>query len=277
MKKVKNIFFILILANKQALPQVNNHSKVEFESRINYSHIYDPNNNEHAPLKDKAELSNKMNPINEVVHMVRTKLEAVANIFNLSQDYSKANPELGPYKLSNGSTYFGGFIRGNFHGYGTQIWPDGSIYEGMFSNDMANGKGRLINEDGGCYVGDFSKSKAEGKGEYFNLNGIYYKGEFLNNLRHGYGEEEFGDSSVYKGFYDKGVKQGEGTFIWADGSVYTGTFKNNAMDGYGVYTWSDGRVYEGTWKDNNIHGKGVTFYLLISLDFYMERRKKICW
>ena len=162
----------------------------------------------HEPDEEKMEQIEEMNPINDVVNEVREKLQPVDKIFDLPMDYGPHNPELGPFKLiENGSSYYGGFKRGIFHGYGTQIWEDGSIYEGMFQNDQANGKGRLINEDGGCYIGDFVKAQANGYGEYFNSEGIYYKGEFKDNLREGLGEEEFADGSKYQGEYIAGIKE----------------------------------------------------------------------
>lgn len=162
----------------------------------------------HEPDEEKMVQIEEMNPINDVVNEVREKLQPVDKIFDLPMDYGPHNPELGPYQLQeNMSSYYGGFKRGVFEGYGTQIWEDGSIYEGQFKYDQANGKGRLINEDGGCYIGDFVKAQANGYGEYFNSEGIYYKGEFKENQRDGMGEEEFADGSKYQGEYIAGIKE----------------------------------------------------------------------
>lgn len=217
--------------------------------------------NMHQPNPNKAIYVELMNPINETVNEVRDKLIPIEQTFDYVANYSKENPELGPYELNNDkSTYYGGFVNGQRSGYGTQIWQDGSIYEGFYKDDYANGQGRLINSDGGCYIGDFVNSKAHGTGEYFNQQGIYYKGEFKNNLKDGYGEEDYADGSHYTGTYAKGEKHGDGTFTWSDGSTYSGSFLKNHMNNYGIYTWSDGRVYEGQWKDNCMHGNGTFTY-----------------
>ena len=60
----------------------------------------------------------------------------------------------------------GDWVKGEYHGKGTQYKPDGSkYYEGEFKKGFRHGKGILYGSDGETFEGEFKKS------EFISSNG----------------------------------------------------------------------------------------------------------
>ena len=166
----------------------------------------------------------------------------------------------GPINDENyNSTYLGewDFSKNMKHGRGIQYYSEGSKYYGYWVRDKANIKGKLIHNDGDIYEGEWLDNQPNGKGKYIHKDGTIYEGEWKNDKQHGKGKETWPDGSSYEGDYVKGKKQGKGKFHWADNSIYEGEFNNNNINGTGTYIFGDGRTYKGTWVNNKLEGKGV--------------------
>ena len=162
------------------------------------------------------------------------------------------------YEINN-SIYYGEWDYSNNmkHGRGIQLWSEGSKYYGYWVKDKANIKGKLIHSDGDIYEGEWLDDKPNGKGTYRHKDGTMYVGEWKDDKQHGKGKESWVDGAWYEGEYFEGKKHGKGIFHWADHSVYKGTFQDNNINGEGLYIFSDKRQYNGTWVNNKLEGKGV--------------------
>lgn len=70
----------------------------------------------------------------------------------------------GVMKFSDGSQYYGAFLKGLCEGNGIMVFADHSRYEGEFRNGKFNGFGVFVRSDGMKYEGQFQDGKIQGLG-----------------------------------------------------------------------------------------------------------------
>lgn len=126
-------------------------------------------------------------------------------------------------------------------GEGTLHSPEtGAKYVGQFQNDQFHGQGSQIWPDGSRYKGQWKKGQKHGKGEYTSSDELVYDGQWESGLRHGQGKQEYANSDRYEGWWYRGMCSGPGTYYFADGSRYDGAWANGRYDGMGVLYGADG-------------------------------------
>jgi hypothetical protein len=141
--------------------------------------------------------------------------------------------------LSSDFTYTGGFLHGDFQGFGKIATQNGSIYQGTFERGLFHGSGtlRMVHEDAG---GGISAEES------------VYTGDFCEGLFHGSGTMVYPDLSSYAGTWEHGQKL-EGTETSANGDVFEGKFFNGIRDGMGVLKIKNGMVTKrGIWRGEEL-------------------------
>ena len=140
-------------------------------------------------------------------------------------------------QYDDGTSYFGYFKNGLYHGKGTFTWPSGTTYTGEWVKGKRNGKGTITwVEDRKYrpykYEGDFRNDEIVGKGVMY-YNGAKYEGDFKGGVKHGYGtmiwDEVQGKLYKYVGEYKNDLEDGIGTMYYNDGSETKGEFKNGKL------------------------------------------------
>ena len=149
-------------------------------------------------------------------------------------DLKSKNLEFKGEIYTNGNSYFGQFLNGKPHGFGTFVELNGDKYIGQWKNGEMDGHGTFI-------WGPKSKRKL-----FFILGSKIKKS---------------GDK--YVGQWKNGKMDGQGTYIWGlkskkSGDKYIGQWKNGKMDGFGKLTFLNGEIYIGEFLNNKKHGQGMS-------------------
>ena len=130
--------------------------------------------------------------------------------------------------------YTGGFLDGEFEGYGRLempiSWTEKEVYVGNWERGLRAGRGTHCNGKGNLYVGQWRDNKRNGLGSYFfNLP------EWRENQH-----SEF--------------------WLKENTENYTGEFVNDHFQGQGTYRWANGHRYEGGFFAGDKHGFGTFYY-----------------
>ena len=86
----------------------------------------------------------------------------------------------GKWTYSDGSSYEGEMLDGEFHGKGKYTWASGDVYEGDWVIGERNGKGKFTFADGDIFEGYYVNGKRDGKGKYTFANGQVEEGYWEN-------------------------------------------------------------------------------------------------
>ncbi len=133
-----------------------------------------------------------------------------------------------------GGRYAGGFLDGEFHGYGRLEVPisftEREVYAGHWERGVRQGRGTHWNGRGRLYIGEWRGGRRHGKGSYF------FDLPRWEENRH----SEF--------------------WLRENTENYSGDFVNGHYQGRGVYRWADGKRYEGGFFASDKHGRGVFYY-----------------
>ena len=94
-------------------------------------------------------------------------------------DYSKFREDAVPGLVKS---YFGDFLNGVPHGFGTWKYQNGSKFSGNFKNGIKDGYGKLIDKNGSIiHEGNFIEDRLEGKRIVrYRRDGAYFEGEFYH-------------------------------------------------------------------------------------------------
>jgi len=132
------------------------------------------------------------------------------------------------YDFSDGGTYDGPMVNGQFNGVGTRKFGGqyiGHTYVGNFYNGYFNGHGTYSFPDGSKNVGEFQNGtfvpENQSKPDYV------YVGATLNGIPHGVGKMTWDSGAVYKGDFVNGLCHGLGELTLPDKTQLTGRFENN--------------------------------------------------
>ncbi len=132
----------------------------------------------------------------------------------------------GVFTKPNELVYEGGFVNGEFNGYGVLAISRGAAYEGNFVNGDFNGLGKLSLETGVNYEGSFLNGLYDGMGRLTLGDGTAYEGAFVQGSFDGMGRLSLPDGTTYEGGFSCGVYHGIGRLILPSGERFEGTFKN---------------------------------------------------
>ena len=130
--------------------------------------------------------------------------------------------------------YVGGFLDGEFEGYGRLempiSWNEEEVYVGNWERGLRVGRGTHWNGKGNLYIGQWRDNKRNGLGSYFfNLP------EWRENQHSEYWLKENTEN-------------------------YTGEFVNDHFQGQGSYRWANGHRYVGEFFAGDKHGLGTFYY-----------------
>ncbi|HBW84992.1 MAG TPA: hypothetical protein DEF79_13220 [Gammaproteobacteria bacterium] len=130
--------------------------------------------------------------------------------------------------------YVGGFIDGEFDGYGRLempiSWTDNEVYVGNWERGLRSGRGTHWNGKGDLYIGQWRDNKRNGTGSYFF------------------------DLPVWR------ENQHSEYWLKENTENYTGEFVNDHFQGKGTYRWNKGHKYEGSFFAGKKHGFGTFYY-----------------
>lgn len=163
----------------------------------------------------------------------------------------------GTYTWPVGDKYVGNYRYGDSHGQGTYTWANRDQYTGDWIADSRTGKGTYTWADGRKYVGEFKDGRLWGQGTWTHPDGRKYVGEFRDDGFHGQGTWTNPDGRKYVGGFKDGAFHGKGTFTWPEGHQYTGDWVDGVRTGHGTFTWQDGDVYTGDFVAGDRTGLGV--------------------
>ncbi len=130
--------------------------------------------------------------------------------------------------------YVGGFLNGEFHGYGRLEIPISFIASEVYSGQWVQGV-------------------REGRGKHWNGKGNLYIGQWQDNQRHGIGTYIFNLPEWHENRHTE--------FWFKDNTEnYTGEFVNDHFHGQGAYRWSNGEKFVGGFFASEKHGPGTFYY-----------------
>jgi hypothetical protein len=185
----------------------------------------------------------------------------------------------GTMKYPNGDVYEGGWVDGDWSGYGTYTTTRTTTTS---STTTASTTTAATSSSSSTSTTTKSSSNS-----HHQVLTIVYQGGFFDNLKHGVGVEHYyPDGRVYDGTFQLGI-MGKGKMSYPDGSLYWGYFatataattttttfqcssssssslsdiiNNNRLlpvpHGRGKLTYADGSVYDGLFSHGSRHGHG---------------------
>ena len=119
-------------------------------------------------------------------------------------DDIEENYDKGKWTYSNGNSYEGEMLYGEFHGKGKYTYSNGDVYEGDWVDGKSHGKGKYTWASGNMYEGDWVDDKRDGKGKYTYEDGEVFEGEYVDDKRHGRGKTTFTNGKVEEGYWRNG-------------------------------------------------------------------------
>lgn len=163
--------------------------------------------------------------------------------------------ELFPTRRDVGYKYEGQFEDGVMTGYGVTVFSNGDTYRGYHLNGEFDGFGVYLHSTtGGVHKCEFKDGVKDGFGTYdsavMSHSGLYSKDKFVR----GRGTKVLATGS-YTGDLKNDKEYGQGRFVYANGDVYEGRFKHNKQYGEGKLTMQNGTVQEGIWSGNRMTGE----------------------
>ncbi|KAG6977609.1 hypothetical protein JG688_00000197 [Phytophthora aleatoria] len=164
----------------------------------------------------------------------------------------------GVHILRSGHIFEGGWVRGDFEGFGMQTFAGtGDCHEGMYRKNHRHGTGTYLWANGDKYVGNWRVGKMHGNGTFFWKNGDSYDGEWKKGVMHGKGKKIFLTGEMIDGGWRHNQVSGWGIKVFSSRDKYEGYFVKGEREGFGKYEWVGGDSHEGTWHQGMMHGKGV--------------------
>lgn len=141
--------------------------------------------------------------------------------------------------------YVGGFLDGEFHGFGRLEIPvsflDEEIYAGNWERGIREGRGKHWNGRGNLYIGQWKDDKRHGRGSYFfNLP------EWRENERTEFWLKD--NSENYTGDFENDHYHGEGAYRWANGQRFVGEFFASKKHGHGTFFYETGTARQQLWN-----------------------------
>ena len=114
---------------------------------------------------------------------------------------------------------------------GTRLMPDGRSYWGGFRRDKFEGFGVLLSENGrDRYEGSFHRGKKSGRGSFYYANGDVFRGVFDDDAPHGEGEFVFASGDTVTGVWKRGLLwQGRGNYTVSSGARFAGVWENGDL------------------------------------------------
>jgi len=107
--------------------------------------------------------------------------------------------------------YQGGYMFGNYHGYGKLIINKNEIYEGEFVDGIYDGKGTYFWKNQHIkFTGNWKENVRHGKGKLYEKNKLIFSGIWKNNIRNGIGQKYKNNSLIFDGVWKNDVKHGYG-------------------------------------------------------------------
>ncbi len=140
--------------------------------------------------------------------------------------------------LPNGTTYTGGFKKGQRNGFGVLETLGISKYKGQFKDGQMCGCAITTLPDGECLEGEFRDGKLHGQGKVKRPNGECLEGEFRHGKPHG-----------------------QGKITLSNGKCAEGEFCDGKLHGQGKITLPNGECLEGEFRDGKLHGQEYPHYL----------------
>jgi hypothetical protein len=160
---------------------------------------------------------------------------------------------------TEGKDYDGGFLDGQRHGSGRQVYPNGEIYKGGWVKDKKHGQGTLWFADGRFFRGIFANDSIKGKGIFKIATGpesLLIEGTFDGHaLIAGPSKIQYPNGEVFEGRVNaQGKRDGpNGKHNYLNGDVYEGAWSHDHRNGKGKLTFADGGYFSGTFKDDEAH------------------------
>lgn len=107
----------------------------------------------------------------------------------------------GILKLSNGTIYFGDWVKNKAEGKGNLLFSNFDRYEGNFVNNQFQGEGIYIeNSKLRKFEGLWEKNVPNGFGTEYFAEGHFFEGNYINGKKNGKGSIRFYDGSYFSGF-----------------------------------------------------------------------------
>ena len=133
------------------------------------------------------------------------------------------------YREDGSFQYEGGYMFGNYHGYGKLIIDENEYYEGEFLDGVYDGRGTYFWKNGNIkFTGNWKNNMRHGKGKIYENNSLIFNGVWKNNLKNGIGQK-----------YNKG------------NLIFDGIWKDDNKHGYGKeYDEVENLINEGIWEKN---------------------------
>lgn len=159
----------------------------------------------------------------------------------------------GIFKVKNGNTYEGDFIKGVLTGSGKINYSDRAEYIGEIKDWTMHGEGVYqIKSNGESYSGSFVNDVLSGQGEVNYKTGDHYIGELVDWVGNGLGEMIKKSGEHYIGEFKNGIYHGKGKLVYKNKSSFEGRFENGIRHGIGVYTRAKPKGHkkqvEGLWQ-----------------------------
>ena len=142
--------------------------------------------------------------------------------------------------------YTGGFLEGEFEGYGRLempiSWTEKEVYVGNWERGLRVGRGTHWNGKGNLYIGQWRDNKRNGIGSYFfNLS------DWRENQHSEYWLKE--NTENYTGEFVNDHYQGQGTYRWVNGHRYVGGFFAGDKHGFGTFYYAKtGTARQQLWN-----------------------------
>ncbi|CAH0477379.1 unnamed protein product [Peronospora belbahrii] len=174
-----------------------------------------------------------------------------------SMDDEERRHGTGVYILRSGHIFEGGWVHGDFEGFGMQTFSKtGDCHEGMYCKNYRHGTGTYLWANGDKYVGNWRAGKMHGIGTFFWKNGDFYNGEWKRGMMHGKGKKIFSTGEMIDGAWRHNQASGWGS---QGGESHEGTWCQGRMHGKGVYVSAGGSLH-GTWLSDKLSGQGVHYF-----------------
>tara|TARA_Y100001970_G_C14101141_1_gene785548 strand:- start:395 stop:1135 length:741 start_codon:yes stop_codon:yes gene_type:complete len=107
--------------------------------------------------------------------------------------------------------YNGGYMYGNYHGYGILFINKNESYEGEFVDGVYDGRGTYYwKKERIKYTGNWKNNERNGKGKTYTKNTLEFNGMWKNNSKNGIGQEYKNGSLIFDGVWKDNKRNGYG-------------------------------------------------------------------
>lgn len=157
---------------------------------------------------------------------------------------------IGTYIFSDKSKIDGTWKNGKANGKCQVFYSDGGTYNGEMIDGEFFGIGKYISKDNVTLEGVFKNGFLNGKAKRTHTNGYILEGDFVNDTLSGYGSIKYSDGTLYKGGILNFLKHGKGVYQELNGDTFEGNFKEDKINGEGIWKYAKGGTLKGTWLDD---------------------------